>query len=307
MSPHAPRTVADWIGWAEARFLEADLHYGHGTENALDEAAWLVGSVLDVAPDDLEDALERHPTPAQHARIEALVADRIRTRKPLAYLLNEAWFAGRRYYVDERVIVPRSHLAEFIGERFQPWIQVDRVQRILDLCTGSGCIAIATAHAFPLARVDAVDIAPEALAVAAINVERHGVAERVALIRSDLYAALDGRRYDVIVSNPPYVPSWEMRELPAEYGHEPRIALESGESGLDTVLRLLKGGAEHLEPGGILLVEVGNSCTALQEALPEVPFLWLSTTSGDESVFLLTAKDLAAHRAAFTRLLASRA
>lgn len=305
MAPREPQTTADRIGWAEERFLEADLHYGHGTENALDEAAWLVGSVLGLTPEALEGALEQHPTPAQHARIEALVAERIATRKPLAYLLNEAWFAGRRYYVDERVIVPRSHLAEFIGERFQPWIPVDRVRRVLDLCTGSGCIAIATAHAFPAARVDAVDISPDALAVAAINVERHAVSERVALIRSDLYAALPRRRYDVIVSNPPYVPRWEMRDLPAEYGHEPRIALEAGASGLETVARLLKNAPEHLEPGGILLAEVGNSCTALQEALPEVPFLWLSTACGDESVFLLTAKDLAVHRDAFARLLGS--
>lgn len=305
MAATTPRTLADWIGWAEERFRGADLHYGHGTENALDEAAWLVGSALGLDPEALDQALERRPTPEERARIEALVAGRIATRTPLAYLLKEAWFAGRRYYVDERVIVPRSHLAEFIGERFQPWIAADRVRRVLDLCTGSGCIAIAVAYAFPEARVDAVDIVPDALAVAAINVERHGMAGRVELIRSDLYAALAGRRYDVIVANPPYVPAWEMRGLPAEYGHEPRIALESGESGLDTVLRLLAGAAEHLEPGGILVAEVGNSCAALQEALAEVPFLWLTTASGDESVFLLTAKDLATHREAFRRRLPS--
>jgi len=301
LSPGTPRTVADWIGWVEARFLDAGLHFGHGTESALDEAAWLVGSALDLAPDELEGALGRYPTTAQRARIEALAAERVAKRTPLAYLLKEAWFAGRRYYVDERVIVPRSHLAEFIGERFQPWIAAERVRRVLDLCTGSGCIAIAVAHAFPEARVDAVDISPDALAVAAVNVERHRVGDRVALVRSDLYAALADRRYDVIVSNPPYVPAWEMRELPAEYRHEPRIALESGDTGLETVLRLLAEAPEHLEAGGILIAEVGNSCTALQAALPEVPFLWLTTESGDESVFLLTAKDLAVHREAFAR------
>jgi ribosomal protein L3 glutamine methyltransferase len=304
LSPRAPQTAADWIGWAEERFLEADLRFGHGTDNALDEAAWLVGSALDLSPDALESALEQRPTPGQQSRIRTLVDERISTRKPLAYLLKEAWFAGRRYHVDERVIVPRSHLAEFIQERFQPWIAPGRVTRVLDLCTGSGCIAIAVAHAFPAARVDAVDLSPDALAVAAINVEKHAVGNRVALIQSDLYQALAERRYDVIISNPPYVPAWEMRELPAEYRHEPDMALEAGEGGLEIVLRLLAGAPDHLEPGGILLAEVGNSCTALQEALPAVPFLWLTTASGDESVFLLTAKELLTHRDAFARLIA---
>ncbi len=286
------RTVNDLIRWAAQRLRRARLCFGHGTDNALDEAAWLVGSVLGLAPHALTEHLGDIPDEARSARIRALVAARIATRKPLAYLLNEAWFAGLKFYVDERVLVPRSLTAEFIAERFTPWIEPARVRRILDLCTGSGCMAIAAALAFPAAAVDAVDISPEALAVAGINVERYGLGERVTLISSDLFAALGGQRYDVIIANPPYVSEEEWQRLPPEYRHEPKLALVAGVGGLDILLRLLAEASRHLEPGGILVVEAGGARCALEQACPHVPFVWLTSASGDESVFLLTAEQL---------------
>ena len=298
-----PRTVADFIGWTERRFAGAGLYFGHGTDNPLDEAAWLVGSALKLTPHELEAHLEDEPTPPQQDTIRALVDSRIRTRQPLAYLLKEAWFAGLKFYVDERVIVPRSLTAEFIAERFQPWIDPARVRRILDLCTGSGCMAIACAYAFPEATVDAADISEAALAVARINVEHHGLSERVRLVRSDLFSALKAERYDLIVTNPPYVAQVEMAALPPEYRHEPALALASGAQGLDTVTRILADAPAQLNPGGILVAEVGNSAERLQEKFPAVPFTWLTTSAGDESVFLLTAELLQRYHATFTSAL----
>jgi ribosomal protein L3 glutamine methyltransferase len=224
-----------------------------------------------------------------------LVGERITTRKPAAYLLKEAWFGGLSFYVDERVIVPRSLTVEFIAERFQPWIAPARTRRLLDLCTGSGCMAILAAHAFPDATVDAADISADALAVAHINVARHALAARVRLIQSDLYAALGDARYDVIVTNPPYVARRELARLPAEYRFEPVLALEAGSEGVDVILRILADAAAHLEPHGILVAEVGNSRIALERKMSDVPFTWLTTSTGDESVFLLTAQILAQH------------
>ena len=284
----------------ERRFRRAKLHYGHGTANARDEAAWLVGHALRTAPSRLASRLTRPVTKTQTKKIEALAAERIVTRKPLAYLLQEAWFAGLKFHVDERVIVPRSLTGEFIQEHFQPWIEINRVRQILDLCTGSGCMAIACALAFPRARVDAADISDDALAVARRNVEKHGLRKRVRLIRSDLFGALRGKRYDLIVTNPPYVGHAEMETLPPEYRHEPGLALASGEHGLDAITRILAQAPQHLAPGGILVAEVGNSAAKLQEKYPSVPFMWLATTQGDESVFLMTAEELARHRRAFT-------
>ena len=295
-----PRTVADFIGWTEQRFAGAGLYFGHGTDNPLDEAAWLVGSALKLTPHELEEHLEDEPTPPQQDTIRALVDSRIHTRQPLAYLLKEAWFAGLKFYVDERVIVPRSLTAEFIAEQFQPWINPARVRRILDLCTGSGCMAIACTYAFPEASVDAVDISDAALAVARINVENHGFNERVRLLRSDLFSALKDERYDLIVTNPPYVAQVEMAALPPEYRHEPTLALASGAQGLDAVIRILAEAPSHLNPGGILVAEVGNSAERLQEKFPAVPFTWLTTSVGDESVFLLTAEQLRQYHTTFT-------
>ncbi|MCR4302316.1 MAG: 50S ribosomal protein L3 N(5)-glutamine methyltransferase [Sulfuricaulis sp.] len=298
---HTSRTVAEVVHALARRFQRAKLHYGHGTETAQDEAAWLVGHVLRIAPNRLVRRLDKPVIPSRIKIIDALAEERIKTRKPMAYLLKEAWFAGRPYYVDERVIVPRSLTGEFILERFQPWIDSKRVQRVLDLGTGSGCMAIACAHAFPKARVQAADVSVEALAVARLNVKRHRLGRRVQLMRSDLFQALKRKRYDVIVTNPPYVAHAEMKTLPREYRHEPELALVSGRDGLDAIVRILAEAPEHLTFGGILVGEVGNSAKALQKKFPSVPFIWLTSSTGDESVFLLTAEELQRHRDAFTR------
>ena len=209
--------------------------------------------------------------------------------------MKEAWFGGLSFYVDERVIVPRSLTVEFIEERFQPWVAPARVRRVLDLCTGSGCMAILAAHAFPAAAVDAADISADALAVARINVERHALTTRVRLVQSDLYAGLGDVRYDVIVTNPPYVARRELARLPTEYGFEPVLALDAGAEGIDVILRILADASAHLEPHGILVAEVGNSRIALERKLSDVPFTWLTTSTGDDSVFLLTAQTLEQH------------
>lgn len=299
-----PQTLADWIRWAERHLERAKLYYGHGTETALDEAAWLVGHAAGLAPAELEAHLNDKPSPAQLETIRALVENRITTRKPLAYLLKEAWFAGLKFHVNERVLIPRSITGEYILERFQPWIDPTKVHTTLDLCTGSGCIAVALAHVFPQSRVDATDISDDALAVARINVEQYGLRERVKLIKSDLFAALDGARYDLIVTNPPYVSREDMESLPAEYRHEPALALAAGEHGLDVIAKILARATDHMNPGGALVAEVGNSHAALAGRFPEVPFLWLTSETGDESVFLLTAAQLERYRARFAAVAA---
>ncbi len=290
-----PRTVRDFILWAERRFDEAGLYFGHGTDNARDEAVWLVIAMLHIPYDGLDAQADRQLNAAEQQAVRALVETRVGTRKPLAYLLHEAWFAGLKFYVDERVIVPRSLIGDFIPEQFRPWIDPARVRRILDLCTGSGCIAIAAARAFPQAQVDAADISPDALAVASTNVAHYGLGARVRLVQSDLYRGLAGRRYDLILTNPPYVDAADMATLPDEYRHEPPLALASGEHGLDAIVRILAQAAAHLNPGGMLIAEVGNSHAALAARFPQVPFVWLASASGDESVFLLSAGELARH------------
>ncbi len=297
--PAEPRSVRDFILWAEQRFDKARLYFGHGTDNARDEAVWLVIASLQIPYDELDAHAERHLTAAEQQAIRKLVEARIDTRKPLAYLLHEAWFAGLKFYVDERVIVPRSLIGDFIHDRFQPWIAPTRVHRILDLCTGSGCIAIAAALAFPQAQVDGAELSVDALAVAHINVARHGLAARVQLVQSDLFQGLAGRRYDLILTNPPYVEAADMATLPDEYRYEPALALASGKHGLDAILEILAHAPTHLEPGGVLVAEVGNSHVALAERFPEVPFVWLTSVSGDESVFLLSAEELARHAGRF--------
>jgi ribosomal protein L3 glutamine methyltransferase len=295
------RALRDAIRWAETELSNAGVHCGHGTMNTADEAAWLAGSALGVAPSELERHLGDALDAGQRTRIATLIEQRIETRKPTAYLLKEAWFAGLSFYVDERVIVPRSLTAEFIRERFAPWIESARVHRLLDLGTGSGCMAIAAAVAFPRARVDAVDISTDALAVARINVERHDLLDRVQLVRSDLYRELAAERYDVILTNPPYVAREELRKLPPEYRFEPIVALDAGVEGLDLIVRILADASPHLEPNGILIAEVGSSRDALEHVFPEVPFVWLTTSSGDESVFLLTEETIAQHARAFLK------
>lgn len=285
-------TLRQLIDWAEQQFARSDLFFGHGTDNALDEAAYLVLGALELPFNVSPDQLDGKITASEQARIRELVDDRITSRKPAAYLLNRAWFAGLDFYVDERVLIPRSPIAELIGEKFSPWIRPAQVGRILDLGTGSGCIAIACAAAFPGAAVDATDISADALEVAQINCDRHGLAQRVNLIESDLFNALGERRYDIIVSNPPYVPGEEMRALPAEYRHEPLLALEAGAAGLDVVERVLLEARRHMTPHGILVVETGKGRAALEAKYPRMPFTWPDLEHGGEGVFVITGAEL---------------
>jgi ribosomal protein L3 glutamine methyltransferase len=270
----------------------ARVFYGHGTDNPRDEAAALVFHVMGLAHADAPRAMRRRSNAAQREQIEALTARRIEERVPLAYLTHEAWFAGLPFYVDERVLVPRSPIAELIERRFAPWIDARRVQDIVDMGTGSGCIAMACAKAFPRARVDAVDIDAAALEVAAINRRRLRLTRRVRLVKSDHFAGLSRRSYDIIVSNPPYVGAREMRGLPREYRHEPRLALESGRDGLDSVATILRAAGRHLRPLGLLVVEVGNTERLLARAYPKVPFTWLGFERGGGGVFALTREQL---------------
>lgn len=285
-------TVRDYIRWGASRFQEAGLFFGHGTAGAVDEAAFLVLHALHL-PHDLPgiyfDAALTHD---ERAQVAALLLRRLHERKPAAYLTHEALFCGLPFYVDERVLVPRSPIAELIEQQFTPWLDPEQVHAVLDLCTGSGCIAIACAYAFPDAQVDAVDLSPDALAVAEINRAKHQLAERLRLLPGDLYQNLGDTRYDLIVSNPPYVNRAEWESLPGEYHAEPRMGLESGSDGLDCVRHLLAGAGAHLQPGGILVVEVGSSAETLEEAYPEVPFTWLDFQRGGDGVFLLTAEQV---------------
>lgn len=275
------------------RFRRARLHYGHGTLDASDDAAAIVAHVLRQAPPLTPARLRRRAGAATIAAVGQLAERRIRERVPVVYLTQQCWYAGLPLHVDERVLIPRSPIAELIGQRFAPWIDARRVRRIADIGTGSGCIALACARAFARARVDAVDIDPQALEVARLNIRRLRLGRRVRALQSDHFAALEGARYDIIVSNPPYVGRREMASLPAEYRHEPRGALAAGRDGLDSVRVLLREAAVHLEPAGILVVEVGNTEVAVRRRFPRLPFLWLQFSRGGGGVFLLTREQLA--------------
>ncbi|MGC2517991.1 MAG: 50S ribosomal protein L3 N(5)-glutamine methyltransferase [Burkholderiales bacterium] len=281
-------TLRDWLRYAERRFRAAHLHYGHGTHTARDEAAWLLAHVLRLPHEQLEAALDRTLTPAERRKAQRLIDDRARTRRPLAYLLHEAWLGEHRFYVDERVIVPRSFIAELLRDGLRPWIaQPGRVRRALDMCTGSGCLAVLLALTFPRATVDAADIDQGARAVARRNVRDYKLGRRVRLLRSDLFAGLPAAQYDLIVANPPYVDARAMKMLPREYRHEPKLALAGGADGLRFVKAILRDARDFLGPHGLLVVEIGHNRRMLERAFPGVPFTWLETSAGDEFVFLL--------------------
>ncbi len=289
------RTIRDLIRWGASRFQERGLYFGHGTDNALSEAAYLVHHSLGFAPCLADDYLDCRLTPVERRRIVRLFRQRIHRRIPAAYLTGEAWFANLPFHVDRRVLIPRSPIAELIEEEFQPWVEPERVGRILDLGTGSGCIAIACAYAFPQAQVDASDCAEPILELTRRNIRRHGLEECVEPIRSDLFQRLGDRRYDLIISNPPYVAQDDYAKLPREYHHEPRTGLVAGPEGLDFVRPIVHRAVEFLNPGGVLIVELGNSQEALMRHYPQVPFLWLEFQRGGEGVFLLTREQLEAH------------
>ena len=286
-------TPLDYIRWGASRFNEFGLVFGHGTDNAVDEALCLVLHALHLAPGVPDEVLRARLTRAEKVAVTELLRRRIETRKPAAYLTREAWFAGLRFYVDERVLVPRSPLAEWIERGFEPWLDPNRVQRVLDLATGSGCIAIACAAAFPEAQVDASDISGDALAVAALNVRDHGLESRVQLHHSKGFDALP-EAYDLIVSNPPYVSLASYETLPREYRYEPEQGLVAGADGLAVVDEILRDARDHLTPGGLLVVEVGESAPALVEKYPHLPFTWLDMTRGGDHVFALTREQLPA-------------
>ncbi len=285
-------TLQQALEYAEHAFEQAGLYYGHGTDNAWDEAVWLTFHTLAIPYDSDRSVLSRELTVAEKTALENLYQQRITSRKPAAYLLQEAWFCGLPFYVDERVIVPRSPIAELIEEYFHPWFSADKVPHILDLCCGSACIAIACAHAFPEAPIDAVDIDEAVLAVAAINVEKHGLQEQVTLIQSDLFAAISDRKYDIIVANPPYVDAEDIADLPEEFHHEPRLALASGDDGLDCAKQIIAQAKQHLTDDGILILEVGNSALALEQQFPCLPLIWLEFARGGHGVALIYARDL---------------
>jgi ribosomal protein L3 glutamine methyltransferase len=299
--PPLDASVAELIGFGADEFERAGLAFGHGTGTALDDAAALVFHALGLDHDRAAESYDLRPDASARAAVLALFAERIGRRIPSAYLMGRMWFAGLEFEIDPSVIVPRSPIAELILASFRPWVDPERVRRVLDLGTGSGCIAIACALALPRAKVDAVDISPEALEIARRNVARHGVGDRVQLLAGDLYAPVAGCHYDLIVSNPPYVSDAEMARLPTEYAYEPELALRAGADGLDAARRILAGAARHLETGGSLFVEVGDSDVRLATAFAELPFVWLQFEHGGGGVFRLTRAELEANDAVLKR------
>jgi ribosomal protein L3 glutamine methyltransferase len=286
-------TVRDWLRYAVSRFNAAGLFFGHGSSNAFDEAAYLILHTLHLPLDRLDPFLDASLLPEEAVQIERMLDRRVNERLPAPYLTHEAWLQGYRFYVDERVIVPRSFLAPMILEQLQPWlIEPESVFHALDLCTGSGCLAILLAGAFPDAEVDAVDLSSDALEVARKNVADYGMQAQITLHQGDLFAALAGRTYDLIISNPPYVNAKSVAELPLEYRHEPSLALGSGEDGLDATRIILRDAAQHLNPGGLLAVEIGHNRAELEAAFPELEMVWPEIDGGSDTVFLVTREQL---------------
>lgn len=286
-------TIRDWLRFTVSRFEEAEIFFGHGTDNSYDEAVWLVMSALHLPLDTVDNFLDARITEPERKYLNSLIERRITERTPTAYLLQEAWLQGFKFYVDERVIVPRSFIAELLQNDLNPWIEFpEMIESAADICTGSGCLGILLANSFPNAAIDVVDISPDAIDVANINIANYGLQEQITAIESDMFTALKGRTYDLIISNPPYVDAPSMAQLPAEYQREPQLALGSGHDGLDHTHTILREAAKHLNDDGILIVEIGHNRDALLEAHPDVQFVWLEVSSGDEFVFLLSKNQL---------------
>ena len=286
-------TVRDLLRFAVSRFNEAKLTFGHGSLNAYDEAAYLILHTLHLPLDTLEPFLDAKLTSKELEHVVAILEQRVIERIPAAYLTHEAWLGDFNFYIDERVLVPRSFIAELLRTRLSPWIaDADSINNALDLCTGSACLAILMAHAFPNAAIDASDISPDALQVARRNVSDYRLDHQITLLESDLFTGLSGCRYDLIVSNPPYVNADSMQHLPEEYLHEPQLALASGKDGLDAVRRIIELAPQYLTPSGLLIVEIGHNRDVLEQAYPNVNFTWLETSAGDEFVFLLTREQI---------------
>lgn len=297
MFEHAVRelaTVRDWLRFAVSRFNEAGLAFGHGSLNAYDEAAYLILHALHLPVDRLDPFLDARLLESESRAVADMLGRRLEKRIPAAYLTREAWLQGYRFRVDERVIIPRSFLAPMILEQFHPWLaNPDHVRSALDLCTGSGCLAVLLAQSFPDAEIDAADVSAQALEVARQNVNDYGLTDRVHLIRSDLFGNLAGKRYDLIVSNPPYVNAASMEALPQEYRHEPQLALAGGADGLDAVRGILQAAPYHLNPGGLLAVELGHNREALEQAFPQLDFIWPEVEWGEDTIFLIRREQLA--------------
>lgn len=286
-------TIRDLLRFAVTQFNKAGVHFGHGSANAYDEAAYLILKTLYLPLDQLEPFLDARVTDTECKQVLELLERRVKDRVPAAYLTHEAWLGDFSFYVDERVIIPRSFIAELLQTQLAPWIaDPEHITTALDLCTGSGCLAILLAHAFDNAHIDAADISPHALAVAHKNVQDYGLEHRIGLIESDLFSTLQGKRYDLIISNPPYVNAESMQQLPQEYRHEPENALASGEDGLNAIRKILQQAARHLTDDGILIVEIGHNRAELEQAYPKLPFTWLETSGGGEFVFLLQREQL---------------
>jgi len=286
-------TVRDWLRYAVSRFNEAGLFYGHGTTECYDEAVYLLLNTLFLPVDRLDPFLEARILTFERERLAEVLAKRINDRIPAPYLTHEAWLHGYRFYVDERVIVPRSFLAGMILDRMYPWLQdPDEVTNALDLCTGSGCLAILLAETFPTANIDAVDLSPDALAVANRNVAEYGLEGRVHLSEGDLFAPYEGVGFDLIVANPPYVRMASMLSLPPEYRHEPEMALQAGDDGLDAIRVILQKASLNLNPGGLLAMEIGHNRAAVEAEFPQIPFIWPELEAGTGMVLLARKEDL---------------
>jgi ribosomal protein L3 glutamine methyltransferase len=292
-------TLRDWLRWIMSRFSEADLFFGHGTDNAWDEAIWLLLAALKLPQGRLEPFLDARLTRTERLTVWNALQQRIVRRLPTAYIVQEAWLGPFRFYVDERVIVPRSYFAELLEDGMAPWVEdPEKITSALDLCTGSGCLAILMAHTFPHAKIDAIDLSSDALVVARRNIAAYDLSDKVQVIESDLFTAVAGKKYDLILSNPPYVTAAAMAVLPAEYRHEPVLALAAGHDGLDIVRRILEEGANYLNPGGFIAIEVGHNRELVETAFPHLSMIWLDTTTSSEKIFLVSRESLCEYASA---------